>query len=215
MGLLDTFTPLSRRWRRISKEATEAIFRAAGHQARTIGIRDPAKESARLVELYKLQRRAPRWQEFGDLGLHLTVSYPPDLAYVVLYGLRGVVPDLGYDPVPLLLKALEEMYGFRPSRTQLQTDASILGLDEFNSPEGRAKKAAQILARELSTVPLRYASGIWVAADPKAKPFIYAALSDFNPRAAKILSARPKTWWLTPTGAARGLLGILFGKDET
>ena len=85
MGFLDAISPLSRRWRRISKEATDAIFRAAAHQAQAAGIRDPANEAKRLAGLYSIERRAPRWQEFGELGFHITASYPPDLAYTVLY----------------------------------------------------------------------------------------------------------------------------------
>src|SRR5580658_5951904 len=120
MGFLDAVSPLSRRWRRISKEATDAIFRAAAHQAQAAGIRDPAKEATRLAGLYSIERRPPRWQEFGEVAFHLTVSYPPDLAYVILYRLRDAIPNLRYDPVPLVLKALEEMQGFRPSHAQLR-----------------------------------------------------------------------------------------------
>jgi hypothetical protein len=214
MGFLDAVSPLSRRWRRISKEATDAIFRAAAHQAQAAGIRDPAKEATRLAGLYSIERRPPRWQEFGEVAFHITVSYPPDLAYTILYSLRGCVAGARHDPVPLILKALEEMQGFRPSHAQLNMELSGSGDDAFHDASVRAGKAAQILAREISTVPLRYASGIWVAANPKAQPFIHAALKEFNPRAAQILAQRPKTWWLTSTGIVRGLLGMLFGKDE-
>lgn len=215
MGFLDAVSPLSRRWRRISKEATDAIFRAAAHQAQAAGIRDPAKEAARLAGLYSIVRRPRRWQEFGEVAFHIAVSYPPDLAYTILYNLRGCLADQRYDPVPLILKALEEMQGFKPSHAQLHTGPSGSGQAAFHDSSVRAGKAAQILAREISTVPLRYASGIWVAANPRAQPFIHAALKEFNPRAERILSARPRTWWLTPTGAVRGLLGILFGRDQS
>lgn len=148
------------------------------------------------------------------MAFHITVSYPPDLAYTILYSLRGVT-GVRHDPVPLILKALEEMQGFRPSHAQLNMELTGSVHDAFHDSSIRAGKAAQILAREISTVPLRYASGIWVAANPRAQPFIHAALREFNPRAAQILARRPKTWWLTSTGIVRGLLGMLFGKDES
>jgi hypothetical protein len=117
--------------------------------------------------------------------------------------------------VPLVLKALEEMHGFRPSFSELKVDASLHNRAEFSGSNDRARAAARILAREISVVPLRHASGICAIADPKALPFILAALKDFNPRAASILATQPKSWWLTRTGLLRGLFGILFGKDET
>lgn len=212
MGFLDAVTPSSRRWRRISKEATEAIFRAAAHQAHAAGINDPRSESNRLAAIYSIESSRRRWQDFGEVAFHLMVSYPPDLAYVVLYGLREA-QRVRNDPVPLVLKALEEMYSFRPSQAKLSSDISARLDEVFTSPHKRAECAAQILARELSTVPLRYASGIWITANQKARPFIHAAFTSFNPRAAQILARRPKNWILTPSGIGRKLFELLFGRD--
>jgi hypothetical protein len=213
MGFLDAITPSGRRWNRISKEATEAISRAAAHQCHAAGFPDPLSESKRLAAIYSIDGGRRTWQDFGEVAFHLMVTYPPDLAYVILYGLREV-SRAGNDPVPLVLKALEEMYGFRPTCANLSPDAAGRYDDAFTRAEKRAELAAHILARELSTMPLRYASGVWTSANEKARPYIHAALVNFNPRAAQLLERSPRAWILTPVGIVRSIVELLFGRDE-
>jgi len=214
MGFIGSVVPASRRWKRISGEAAQSIFRAAAQQANARGIRDANEEATRLTALYRIEGKPPRWQDFGELAFHLLVSYPPDLAYVIVYGIRVTARGLRYDPVPLILKALEEMYNFQPSHADLKTDHHIRSLDVFNNARSRADQAAQILAREISVAPFRHASGIWTTANPKARPFIHAAMRDFNPRAAQILTGNPNASWLTAPGILRALFQLFFGKDE-
>ncbi len=214
MAILDTVTPLSRRWDKIAKESAEAVLRAAHHQAYLQRISDYREEARCLSKLYSLEQRPSKWQEYGEFALHLAVSYPPDLAYTILYGLRDAMPGVRFDPAPLALKALEEMHHFRPSNASLRLELTPGIIEAIRNPSVRAERAAHVLVREISCVPLRHASGIWNAMNPTAKPFVRAAMNAFNPRAARILSEEPKTWWLTPAGFLRGLFQMIFGEDQ-
>ena len=213
MAIIDFVIPAARRWARISEEAQDAVARAASHQAQLRGISDPTHEIARLLALHGLSHTPPNWQEYGGLALYLAVAYPPDLAYFVLYSARHVGPAVPRDLVPYVLKALEEMVNFRvphvPVVLRDYPDAEVAA----RSPEWRAEKAAHVLAREISCVPLRYASGIWEIVNPRAKPFLRSAIEAFNPRAAAILARGSRAHFMTPAGVARGVFRLMFGKD--
>jgi hypothetical protein len=169
-----------------------AFVRAAQYQAQLHRVTDPGQEMVRLLASYGLIHTPADWHEYGGLALHLSVAYPPDLALALLYSIREVKPRVQRDPRPFVLKALEEMVEFRvstaPVPLQLHPNAELA----TRGPEDRARRAAQILAREISSLPLRQASSIWDIAGPRSKPFLREALESFNPRAAAILAqARP------------------------
>jgi hypothetical protein len=122
--------------------------------------------------------------------------------------------ELGYDPVPYLLKATEEMFHFRPENVVLHIEMSEIPKALLTNPSERAKRAAKLIAREISVTPLRYASGIFNAMDPVMKPFVTDELRSFNPEAMDILSRGSRMWILTGSGFLRFLMRLLFGEDR-
>ena len=131
--------------------------------------------------------------------------------------MRELTPPLQNDPVPLMLKAMEMLYYFKPNRALLHMEINGVARQLMDNHTERAKFCAKIIARELSNVPLRWASGIYSALDPKVKQLVQEQLREFNPKAADILLKGSSSWLLTPTGLLRvilrSVLRILFGKE--
>lgn len=213
MAILDKLTRASRRWEKLAAKSKEVIQRAASLQAQQYGVHSPIEEARRLALLYAVKRKRRDWREYGDIAFHLIATWPSDLAYMTLYAFREMHSELGYDPVPFILKAMEEIYHLRPENLELH-----LGMTEqvrrlFDDPAERGRTGAKIIAREISIVPLRWASGIYNTLDPAVKPFVEEQLREFNSHGADILSKGLRTWLLTRAGLARRLIRLLFGKD--
>lgn len=198
------------RWRELAERASSLIVRASQQQRVQARIGELSQEVRRLSNLYDVPRKKPDWRDYGDLALHLAAAYPPDLAYVIIYGFRELVS--GSDPVPLIMMALEKLYYLRPDQLILQLDASAATHDLCRSAAARAERAMRILAREVSTTPYPYATGICDRFDPRIKPFLFQALLQFNPEGAPMLSKGPKAWMRTGVGVKRLLWRVLFGQ---
>ncbi len=91
------------------------MIRAAQVQGFALGVTSALELSEQLVTDYALDRRPlTTWQDYGDVALRLVASWPPDLAYLVLYGLRHSSRLQGRDVVPFILKAVEMMPHLNP-----------------------------------------------------------------------------------------------------
>jgi hypothetical protein len=143
----------------------------------------------------------------------LVTVYPPDLAYAIIYALRDVKPGCGSDPVPLLLKAVEMMYCFKPAAVSLHLPSKILSQKFRDNPQEILRASARILVREISGVPLRWASGIYLALDATVKPVVREQLREFNPSGAAMLGDGNYAWLFTKSGLLRALYRICFGKE--
>lgn len=217
MGLSALLGGAGREWRAQSEACASQITRAGSLQARQQNMPDLVVTARQLVKLYAVDRKPLAWQEYGDVALHVVASWPADLAYMVIYALRELKDEIGYDPVPPTLKAVEMLHALRPSAVQLHLAAGVRADDLVASADDRGRRAACIIAREISGVPLRYASAIYHSLDARAKGFVDDALRQFNPSGAKILQRAPRGW--PPTlrgiflGVLRRVLRILFGRD--
>ena len=76
---------------------------------------------------------------------------------------------------------------FRPSQAKPPSDITARLDEVFTSPQKRAECAAHILAREFKYRALRYASGIWITANEKARPF-------FTPPSPVLIGAELRSW---------------------
>jgi len=214
MAILDHLTSASRRWVRLAATSTELLYRAAAQQGWQCNVPDPRAEAQRLAGLYAIEEKPRQWTEYGDIAFHLAIGYLPDLAYVVLYCLRHVRLNLAYDPIPYILKAIEELPHLRPERVRLHLPMTPEVQAAIASSEERARRAARVLVREICCVPLRHASGIYATMDPAVKPAVEAELRAFSPRAAAIIRGGSMAHLLTWSGFTRWLLRLLFGRDE-
>ena len=160
------------------------------------------------------------WLEYGDVALHLVAAWPPDLAYLILYGFRELQSEIGYDPVTLVLKAVEMLPHLRCEGVALHLDPSDRVRQLRADPTERARSGAKILVREIVGVPLRWAQGIYRNLDPEMKPFVEEQLRAFSPTSARILMQAGPFWLFTGSGLRRVffrlvkvIFGILFGKE--
>ena len=219
MAILDRLTRKDREWHDHAQRCGETIMRAAGVQARQHGLSDVLSPAGRLIELYGLRDNPRDWREFGAVAFHLVATWPPDLAYMILYAMREIKPPLAYDPVPLVMKAMEMLRHLRSENVTLHLEMGGQAQELAGDPDIRARACACVIARELSGVPLRWASGIYSALELELKPFVQEELKRFNPRAADILLKGNYSWVRTGTGLHRLLqrvwriiLRVLFGK---
>lgn len=219
MATLDRLTRKDREWHDHAQRCAETIMRAAGVQARQHGLSDVMSPAGRLIELYGLRDNPRDWREFGGVAFHLVATWPADLAYMILYAMRETKPPLGYDPVPLVMKAIEMLRHLRPENVTLHREMGGQAQELAGDPDRRARACACVIARELSGVPLRWASGIYSALDSELKPFVQEELKRFNPKAARILLNGCHSWLLTGAGLHRllqrlwwAILRVLFGK---
>lgn len=204
----------SRRWQELSSMAQKLVRRAASLQARQYGINSFVAEANRLSVVYDMQHKSKDWREYGDIAFHLIATYPPDLAFLILYSFRDVNQKIGYDCVPYILKAAEEIYHLRPQNLTLSLDMTNSVKKLFDDSLERAKAGAKLIAREISGAPLRHASGICELMDSRVKSFIEDELRSFNPKGAEILFKASRAWILTPIGFLRWMMRILFGKQK-
>ncbi len=216
MATLDRLTRRGRAWHAQAEKCAQTVMQAAGAQARSHGIADPVAAASELVERYALRSRQRNWQEFGGVAFHLVASWPTDLAYALLYATREVKPPLGYDAVPLVMKAIEMLSRLRVDNETVHLELSGRAQLLAEDLDERARAAARVLVRELSNVPLRWASGIYTGMDERMKPVVEQELRKFNPRGAPILLGASRAYLLTSTGALRTLSRafnrIVFGK---
>jgi hypothetical protein len=209
MAFLDRITRRGRAWHAQATRSAQTVMQAAGAQARSHGVTDPVAAASELVELYSLRSRQPIWREFGGVAFHLVASWPTDLAYVLLYATREVKPRLGYDAVPPVMKAIELLPRLRVENATLRLELSGRARLLAEDLDERARAAARVLVRELSSVPLRWATGIYVGMDERMKPIVAHELLKFNPCGAPILLGASRAHLLTGTGALRALLRAL------
>ncbi|MBI3933975.1 MAG: hypothetical protein HY316_04735 [Acidobacteria bacterium] len=213
MAVLDRITKRARQWDEHAARCGDTIMRAAAVQGRGYSISAPGCEAKRLAALYTIRDKHKDWREYGDVALHLAAAWPPDLAYSILYALRELQAEIGYDPVPLTLKAVEMLYYLRCERIKLHLERTGRVCQLMDEPVERAKCGARIIARELSVVPLRWASGIYDALDPGMKPFVQEQLREFNPKAADILLKSRSSRLLTRPRLLRLIFRVLFGRQ--
>lgn len=217
MAIVDQLTKRDRLWHAHAHRCAETVMRAAGIQGRQHGIDSPIDAARELANLYYIPAKPRHWQEYGDVAFHLVATWPPDLAYAIVYALRELQSEIGHDPVPYVLKATEMMYDFRPEMVDLHLEAAPRTSDLVADPTARATAAAKLLARELSVVPLRWASGILHSMKPTAKKFVSQELQAFNPDGAAVLLGERYRWLLTGTGlvrwSTRCVMHVLFGKQ--
>ncbi|MBI5222835.1 hypothetical protein HY990_00270 [Candidatus Micrarchaeota archaeon] len=219
MAIVDQLRKKDRLYHDNAKQCGKTIMRAAALQGRQCGLRDPISAAERVAELYEVHSKPQDWRHFGDIAFHLIATWPADLAYMIIYAMREIKPALAYDPVPFIMKAVEMLPHLRCEAVTLhleggeRTHKVIVDVDE------RSIACAKILVREISSVPLRHASGIYNALDKEIKPFVAAQLKEFNKNAATILLKSDWSWLLTGTGLLRMLQKvwrfihrILFGK---
>lgn len=220
MATLDRLRKKDRQWHEYAEQCGKTILRAAAVQGRQHGMRDPISAANRLAESYNIRNKSKDWREYGDVAFHLAVTWPPDLAYIVIYAFREIQPPIGYDPVPLIMKALEMLRYLRHENMiiQIEMDERIRKIAE--NPNELAKASAKLLVRELSSVPLRWATGIYRALDSEVRNSVRQELLEFNPKSAKILLKGGFSWLLTGTGLLqilnsiwRAIHKILFGKE--
>jgi hypothetical protein len=220
MATLDRLTKRERQWLVHAQQCGQTVMRAAGVQARQRGIRDPLDTACQLAERYKLRGIKEDWREFGAVAFHLVSTWPPDLAYVLLYSLREIKPPLGYDPVPLVMKAMEMLPHWQPESSAFEAEENSQAQQVIRDPDERARACARVITRELSGVPLRWASGIYASLDPEVKRFVQEELRRFNPWGAQhLLTGRNWSWLVTGTGLRlilrhlwRILFRVLFGR---
>lgn len=212
MAILDKLTQTSRHWEKLAAKSREAIFRAASLQAQQYGV-SPIEEARRLALLFVVRRKRRDWREYGDIAFHLIATWPSDLAYMTLYAFREMRSEFGYDPVPFVLKATEEIYHLRPENLELHIEMTEQVRRLFDDQGERARKGAKIIAREISVISLRWASGIYIRLDPTVKSFVDEQLREFNPEGADILSEGSRAWLLTRSGLFDCLISFLFGRD--
>jgi hypothetical protein len=213
MATLDRLTRKAREWQQRADESSRKIQRAATVQARQYELSDPGSAARTLAATYGMLRKPGDWREYGDVALHLVAAWPPDLAYLCLYGLREMRPELGYDPVPLVLKAVEMLYHLDCGRVELRLEPDERVGRLLRDPEERARGSAKIIAREISVTPLRWASGIFNSVDPDVRPFVREQLVEFNPTAARILAEGTSSRFLTWNGLVQAVFRLLFGRE--
>jgi tetratricopeptide (TPR) repeat protein len=202
--ILDNITRSSRQWKRICHKYMDAIQRAASLQAQQLGITAAENEAMHIINLYSVRWKQRDWREYGDVAFHLIAKYPPDLAYIIIYSFRGAKSI--YDPVPLILKAVEQIYYLRPRNLRLHLEMTEEVEKLLDCSEERAEKGAKIIAREISVSPLHHASGILHnEVESAIKPFINKQLSVFNPQGHELLMKASRIWLLTPTGLLKRL----------
>jgi hypothetical protein len=195
-------------WHEQQQKVHTALHRAAHLQAEQLKIPQVIEESRRLLATYETGRRT--WSDCGDLALHLAAAYPPDLAMLVLYGLREV--DASWDPVPHVLTAMERLYHYRADReASALLDTPQMQILRHDRRE-RARCAARVLAREVSVTDYRTACGIYADFDSDVRPFLDEALRQFNPTGAAILSSQAGAWRLTRLGLVKWLVRVVFGR---
>jgi hypothetical protein len=213
MGFLTSSRLAARQWSIQSSKAHELIIRAANIQAVQRGI-DLEQEATRLARGYRLAQKPADWRDYGDIAFHLVAAYPPDLAYLLVYTISRLNLGRRVGRAPFMLKAIEQLYAVRPRRFTLQVTMSDDNALLWQDPVERARRAARVLVRELSTVPLRYASGAYHQINSATKPYVDEELASFNPAAAALLP-KSKAWVFTPQALGRAFFRILFGQlDE-
>jgi hypothetical protein len=212
MAFLDKLTQASRNWEKLTAKSWEAIQRAASLQAQQYKVHSTIEEARKLALLYAVKQKRMDWREYGDIAFHLIATWPSDLAYIILYAFRELHSELGYDPVPFILKATERIYHLQPENLELHIEVTERVQRLFDDPAGRARMGAKIIAREISITPLRWASGIYNTLDLTVKPFVEEQLREFNPNCADILSNSSLAWLFTGSGWTRWLIRVLFGK---
>ncbi len=213
MGMLDSLAPKSRLWKRQAEKCAREVMRAASVQAHACGMANIIGAARELARQYQLEAKAADWHEYGDVAFHLVTVWPPDLAYAIIYAFREVKHGCGYDPVPLVLKAVEMMYCFKPAAVTLHLPPTAEWQKMWNDPQERLRASAKILAREISGVPLRWASGIYRALDTTVKPVVLEQVRHFNPAGAAILERCGYSWLFTKSGLLRVLFRTCFGRE--
>lgn len=221
MATLDQLTKGERDWLEHARKCEQTIMRAAGVQARQHGVHDPTSPAGHLVELYGLRGKKRDWREFGAVAFHLVATWPPDLAYIILYAMREVKPPLDYDPAPLVMKALEMLRHLRCEGVSLRVEMNGQAQQLVQDLDERARACSRVITRELSSVPLRWAGGIYIALDPEIKPFVQEELKRFNPWGAQRLLKGSRSWLMTGAGlslvvrrALQAVYRVLFGNME-
>ena len=216
MAFLDKLTPKGRRWWRVAQKAGDTIMRAARIQGQQKGIRSVRDEAERLGKLYAIEDKGKTWKDYGDIAFHLIASYPPDLGFMVVYGFQVFQQKRGFEPIPFLFKAIEQS---RYLNLQFwpQCQNELGHLEDFkllaNNLDERARKAAKLLARELSGAVLTNASAIFhFDMDPRMKPLVMEEFKKFNPEAAKILDKSKYYWLFTGSAALKYFSHLVFGK---
>lgn len=189
-------------------------MRAAAIQGRSHGMANPLLSATRLVADYSLHTRQSDWREYGEVAFHLVYQWPPDLGYVILYSLREVNALKGRDVVPFVLKAVEMLPHFNPIPSRLHLPGPGNKQQLWTDPDERSRAAAKLLARELSNVPLRWASGIYRSMDGTIKPFVAEQLKTYNPAGSAILFGKQHEWLLTKSGLLKAIMRLCFGGDS-
>jgi hypothetical protein len=215
--MVDVSAPDLRQWQELSAHASSLITRAAQQQSLQIRI-NLKSETQKLWTLYHIDRKRFDWRDYGDIALHVALSYPPDFAYVLIYAMREHGKSFRIDPVPPILAALERLYFVRHENLTLHLGDSAAAIRE--SASERAARAMRIVAREISVTSFPYAAGIYRQFEAQMKPFLAEALEEFNPRGKTILSKESVAWLRTPAGLRilisrmrRLVLRALFGKE--
>jgi hypothetical protein len=216
MAFLDKLTPKARRWWRVAQKAGDTIVRAARVQGQQKGIRSLRDEAERLGKLYAIEDMAKTWKDYGGIAFHIIASYPPDLGFMVIYGFQEFQRKLGFDPIPFLFKAIEQIQ-YLNLQFWPQCQKEMGHLEDFqplvNNHQERARKAAKLLARELSGTALRNASAIFrFDMDPRMKPLVIEEFQRFNPEAAKILDKSKYYWLFTRSALLKSFSHLVFGK---
>lgn len=218
MGLLDNLTQKSRVQNERATQVSVQIQRAAYLQAQVCGIRSPEEEINRLNNLYNISNKSRDWRDWGDIAFHFAASYPPDLAYLLIYALRQLQPVLGYDPVPYVFLAVQNLHRFRPDRALLRVERMAELEPFFSDSPTRSRAAAKLITRELSVTPLRHASGILACLDESIRLLALKELQHFDPEGATMLSRGNRMYLTTGAGllrfALRGMSRLLFGKED-
>jgi hypothetical protein len=218
MGLIDQATQEGRRWEKTRKDAAEQIVRAAHWQAQNKRLASFSAEATRAAGVYQLAGKTQDWREFGDVALHLVAGYLPDLAYFLTYALRELEPPLGYDPVPYVFTALQNLHRLRPQVLNNCVEPTEQTEVLFSDSQARGRAAAALIAREISVTPLRYASGIFNGLQPPMQKLVSEEMEKFNPVGMQLLRQAKRAYLATPAGLlkqfGRTLFRLLFGKDE-
>ncbi len=200
MGKIDKLTRQSRSWNERALRISQQIQRAAALQAQARAVRSAEEEASRLNDYYGIWAKRRDWRQFEDVAFHIAASYRADLGYLLIYALRQYQTSLGYDPVQYVFFALQNLHLFRPyyvSRcVELIPEAEVFSRDSRT----RGRAAAKLIVRELSTVPLRWASGIFAGLDATMRELVLEELQRFNPEGARILSRGSRGHLLSRVG---------------
>ena len=207
MATLDNLSKKDRKWLKHADKCAGLMMQAASVQARQYGI--TFKSAAdQLAELYNIKEKKEDWRNYGDVAFHIVVTWPADLAYRIIYSLRDSKLKPNYDPIPLIMKALEMLRYLKYQNLNLHLEPNENFYRLANDKLERSKAAAKIIVRELSCVPLRWSIGIYRNIDPEMKSIVAEQMEEYNKDGAKILLSGSWAWLLTGAGILNILLRI-------